>query len=332
MLSQSAIIWQSMMVVDVFDLSQQTVTLVSGPLFHVAMTQYMMGTFVIGGTNVFMRRWHGTEAAETIQRHHCSLAFLFHQTAQELANLNRDGRYDFTCLRSPSLSPEWDAMVTLAPRRHLMGYGQTEVMGIASFEYYGHGQATSVLGKSGPVIQIRIFDEDGHEMPQGTPGEIVMRGPTVMNGYWRRPELNASRHRDGWHRTGDLGKREADGSLSFIGPKTRMIKSGAENIYPAEVESCLRQHAAVADCAVIGVPDDKWVQSVKAIVRLKPGSPASAEELIEHCRQHIASYKKPRAVEFVGAVPRLKSGEIDYARLDAAFGGGGYPGGATRQR
>ena len=109
-----------------------------------------------------------------------------------------------------------------------------------------------------------------------------------------------------------------------------MIKSGAENIYPAEVEGCLKQHSAVADCAVIGVPDPTWVQSVKAIVVLKPGVAADASALIEHCRERIASYKKPRVVEFVGALPSSASGAPDYAALDAAFGGGGYPGGETR--
>jgi long-chain acyl-CoA synthetase len=108
-----------------------------------------------------------------------------------------------------------------------------------------------------------------------------------------------------------------------------MLKSGAENIYPVEVERCLESHPAVAECAVIGVPDPTWVQSVKAIVRLAPGRAASAAELIEHCRARIASYKKPRSVEFVDAIPR-RGPAIDYDALDARFGGGGYPGGQTR--
>jgi long-chain acyl-CoA synthetase len=151
-----------------------------------------------------------------------------------------------------------------------------------------------------------------------------------MHGYWRRPELNAARRQRDWHRTNDLGRREADGSLSFVGPKMQMIKSGAENIYPAEVEGCLRSHPAVADCGVIGVPDAMWVQSVKAIVVLRRGATASAEDLIEHCRACIASYKKPRHVVFVEHLPRNAQGALDYRALDAAHGGGGYPGGATR--
>ena len=130
--------------------------------------------------------------------------------------------------------------------------------------------------------------------------------------------------------TNDLGRREADGSLSFVGPKVQMIKSGAENIYPAEVEGCLRLHPAVAEAGVIGVPDATWVQCVKAIVVLKRDAQVSEQALIEHCRAHIASYKKPRHVVFADALPRAAQGGIDYSALDDAHGGGGYPGGATR--
>jgi long-chain acyl-CoA synthetase len=104
-----------------------------------------------------------------------------------------------------------------------------------------------------------------------------------------------------------------------------MIKSGLENIYPAEVEACIRRHADVADVCVIGVPDPKWAQSVKAVVVLKEGAHSSAEHIIEHCRRHIASYKKPKIVEFCASLPRLPTGMIDRPGVDAAFGGGGYP-------
>jgi long-chain acyl-CoA synthetase len=150
-----------------------------------------------------------------------------------------------------------------------------------------------------------------------------------MNGYLNRAEINAARGRGSWHHTNDLGRREEDGSISFVGPKGRIVKSAAENVYPAEVEGCLKQHPAVADTAIIGVPDPKWTQNVKAIVVLKPGQAATAEELIEHCRARIASYKKPKSIEFVATLPR-KGFAVDYEALDAQFGGGGYPGTGSR--
>jgi long-chain acyl-CoA synthetase len=178
-------------------------------------------------------------------------------------------------------------------------------------------------------VQVRIVDPDNHVVPVGETGEIVARGPTVMNGYWNRPEENARRQRNGWHHTNDLGRRETDGTITFIGPATRMIKSAAENIYPAEVEGAIAKHPAVAECAVIGVPDEQWTQSVKAVVVLKDGATTDADEIIEHCRTHIASYKKPRTVEFVEKLPR-QGFAVDYDALDAQFGGGGYPGGRNR--
>jgi long-chain acyl-CoA synthetase len=141
----------------------------------------------------------------------------------------------------------------------------------------------------------------------------------------RSAPRNGDRLRNGWHHTNDLGRREADGSISFVGPKTRLIKSAAENIYPAEVEGCLQRHPAVQEAAVIGVPDAKWDQSVKAIVVLKEGEWVSDEDLIEFCRSEIASYKKPRSVEFVDELPR-DGWIVDYDVLDESFGGGGYPG------
>ncbi|HEX6379884.1 MAG TPA: AMP-binding protein, partial [Acidimicrobiia bacterium] len=120
-------------------------------------------------------------------------------------------------------------------------------------------------------MEVAILDEEDRPLPVGESGEICVRGPALMNGYWNRPELNAQRQAGGWHHTNDLGRREADGSITFIGPKTRIIKSAAENIYPSEVEGTLAKHRAVKEAAVIGVPDKTWTQSVKAIVVLKDG-------------------------------------------------------------
>ena len=187
------------------------------------------------------------------------------------------------------------------------------------------GDAEGNSGRPTPMTQVRIVDPDGAEVPTGETGEIVARGFTVHNGYFNRPELNETRLADGWHHTNDLGRREPDGSITFVGPKGRLIKSAAENIYPAEVEGCLRTHPAVADVAIIGIPDPTWDQSVKAIVVRKPDETASEDDLIEYCRAAIASYKKPRSVEFVDELPR-QGWAVDYDALDERFGGGNYPG------
>jgi long-chain acyl-CoA synthetase len=207
--------------------------------------------------------------------------------------------------------------------RRPAGYGQTEVMGLATFNALQPSTGTS--GRPAPFVRIAVLDPDGTELAPGETGEIAVRGPTVMNGYFNRPELNQERQAGGWHHTNDLGRIDPDGSLTFIGPKTRLIKSAAENIYPTEVEGCLKTHPAVADAAVIGVPDRTWGQNVTAVVVLKEGATAAAEDIIEHCRERIASYKKPKGVEFTDVLPR-NGFAIDYDALDASYGGGGYPG------
>ena len=176
------------------------------------------------------------------------------------------------------------------------------------------------------MVQVRVVDPAGRECGVGHSGEIVIRGDLVHAGYWNRPELNRQRMRNGWWHTTDLGRREPDGTVHFIGTMTRMIKSAAENIYPPEVEVCLENHPAVKEAALIGVPDPKYRQSVKAVVALVEGATVSEREMIEHCKSRIASYKKPRSVVFVPALPR-RDGVKDYDALDRMFGGGGYPGG-----
>ena len=141
-------------------------------------------------------------------------------------------------------------------------------------------------------------------------GEIVIRSGVVMKGYWGRPDATADAIRDGWFHTGDAGYFDADGYLYIHDRLKDMIVSGGENIYPAEVENAVFGHPAVADVAVIGVPDERWGETVKAVVVLKPGASASAEDIIAHARSRIAGYKAPRSIDFVAALPRNPSGKI----------------------
>ena len=331
LLSHTAIVSQDLVMANLQDVTAEYVYLNSGPLFHIATFMTTLATFHMGGTNVFTRRVDAEELCRLIDGEQCNGAFVLPPTIDQILEVNKDGRYDLKSLRTFPGKRAWMEMVTADTSpwaRKPAGYGQTEVMGMLTFNAIG-GDAVGSHGRPSPTVQVAILDPDGNEVAPGETGEIAARGPTVMNGYWRRPEINAERQRGGWHHTNDLGRREADGSLTFIGPKTRIVKSAAENIYPAEVEGCIRQHPAVADVAIIGVPDPKWTQSVKAIVVLKDGENATAEDVIEHCRTNIASYKKPRTVEFVDALPR-KGWAVDYDALDDQFGGGGYPGGRNR--
>jgi acyl-CoA synthetase (AMP-forming)/AMP-acid ligase II len=301
----------------------------SGPLFHLGTWMCTLAAYFLGATNVFVPRVDAEHLLRTIADHRCTGAFLMPTTITDLIVLNHTARADLKSLRWPRSTPEWDAMVTVDDSPWAQrpgGTGQTEVGGMVTFTALG---GEGLHGRPFPLVELRIVNPEGIDVPPGEVGEMVVRGPMVMNGYHDRPAINAEKFRGGWYHTGDLARRHGDGSVTFIAPMSRMIKSAAENIYPAEVEACLRQHPAVRFAAVIGVPDDRWAQSVKAIVVLEDGASAEPDELIDHCRASIASYKKPRFVTFVEELPMREFG-IDYDTLDATHGGGGYPGGGNR--
>jgi acyl-CoA synthetase (AMP-forming)/AMP-acid ligase II len=326
LLSHRALVTQGTIVGLLQHVDASYVYLNCGPLFHVATFMTTLATFLAGGTNVFTPRVDAEELCRLIAEERCTGAFIMPPTMDQITELNADGRFDLKSLRGFPGKPAWTAMITVDDSpwgRRPAGYGQTEVMGLATFNALE--PATGSSGRGAPFVRIAVLDPDGRELEPGETGEIAVRGPIVMNGYFNRPELNAQRQAGGWHHTNDLGRIDPDGSLTFIAPKTRLIKSAAENIYPTEVEACLRRHPAVADAAVIGVPDPKWGQNVTAVVVLRAGERASAEDVIGHCRDQIASYKKPKAVEFVDELPR-QGFAVDYDALDGRFGGGGYPG------
>jgi acyl-CoA synthetase (AMP-forming)/AMP-acid ligase II len=327
LLSHSALVAHSMALLHMRQMESGFTFLNCGPLFHVGTMMFCLATFQIGGTNVFTPAYEPVEVCRLIEAEKCTQAFLFGPMIDGLVEANNEGTYDLSSLHFVSHSPAWDAMITVDDSpwcvSKMGGYGQTEVGGMLTFLGLGLGGA-GYAGRPSPLVHVRILDPAGAEVGPGEVGEICARGLSVFSGYLGRPELNQAKAAGGWHHTGDLGRRESDGTITFIGPRLRMIKSANENIYPAEVERALKAHAAVADAAVIGVPDDRLGQTVKAIVVLSDGAAVTAEELIEHVRAEIASYKKPKYVEFVESLPK-KGYTPDYDTLDETHDGGGYP-------
>lgn len=331
LLSHSALIAHSMALLHIRQMTDGFTFLNCGPLFHVGTMMFCLATFQLGGTNVFTPAYEPKEVCRLIEAERCTQAFLFGPMIDQLVAANSGGTYDLSSLRFVAHSPEWDAMITVDDSpwcaSKMGGYGQTEVGGMLTFLGLGMGGA-GYAGRPSPLVHVRILDAADAEVPAGEVGEICARGQSLFSGYFNRPELNAAKRRGGWHHTGDLGRREPDGTLTFVGPKLRMIKSANENIYPAEVERALKSHPAVADAAVIGVPDPEWGQQVKAIV-VRSGE-TTEEQIVEHVRGEIASYKKPRRIEFAESIPK-KGYTPDYDALDAAYGGGGYPATGPRQ-
>jgi acyl-CoA synthetase (AMP-forming)/AMP-acid ligase II len=326
LLSHSTLMYQNLIVGRGQAIDEDSVHLNSGPLFHLGTLMGALATFHLGGANVFAARVDAVGLLELIQAEKATHAFIPAPTIEQIREVNKEGLYDVSSLWSSPAAPEWKypmCMPADAPMlRKLGGYGQSEVMGLISFAYLGGTAA----GRVSPMAQVTLLDDEGREVGPGETGEFAVRGPLVMNRYLGADRENQRRGRFGWHLTNDLGKRAEDGSLIFVGPKTAIIKSADENIYPADVEGCIRQHPAVADVCVIGVPDPTWKQNVKAVIVLKPGQSASEADIIEHCRAKIASYKKPKLVTFVDALPKFAGTPFtDRKAVDAAHGGGGYP-------
>ncbi len=169
-------------------------------------------------------------------------------------------------------------------------------------------------------IDVKIVREDGTECGPDEVGELLIRGPHLCAGYWNNPEATAEAFRGGWLHTGDLAKRDAEGYYYIVGRIKDMFISGGENVYPAEIESVLYSHPAVAEAAVIGIPDPKWGEVGRAIVALRPGASVTEEELLDFCRERLARYKVPKSIIFVDALPKTGAGKIDKERLKKEYG------------
>jgi len=182
-----------------------------------------------------------------------------------------------------------------------------------------HPERLASCGTPCVGTQVRLLDEAGREVPDGEVGEICVRGPLVMQGYWNKPEETAQALRHGWLYTGDMARRDADGYLYIVDRSKDMIISGGFNVYPREVEDALSQHPAVAAAAVVGVPDAKWGEAVRALVVLRPGASAAAEELIALVRERKGAVYAPKAIDFVDALPMTGLGKLDKKAIRARF-------------
>jgi len=330
MLSSDNLLLHAMVQADLQEIDRETVLLASGPLFHIGMWQTLIPVWMYGGAVVMSPDAEPARMAELISRHQVTLGYIMQPTVEKILALPNSADYDLSSFRSNVNVPGWAERVRpdTSPWAAEPGrvYGQTEVGGSMAYGALGYAQAYRMCGRPAPGYRTAVLDADGRPLRPGKVGEIAVRGPYVNLGYWNRPELNELRWRGGWWHTGDLGFIDSDGVLVFVGPKGRLVKSGAENIFPAEVERAIEVHPQVREAAVIGQPDPRWGQNVVAIVVTTSGG-LTAAEVIDHCRAHLASYKKPKVVIFRSEpLPRNAIGVKDHAALDAEYGGGGYPG------
>lgn len=272
-----------------------------------------------GSTTYLMERFVAEEAASLVTRHKITWFFGVPTMYFYLLDLPEDARYDFSSLRFCWISgapvPE-DLFIAFRDRFNLdllEGYGSTEALSI-SLTPLGQARLGSA-GKPNDGVEVEIRDEQDNPLPVGQSGEIVVRGPQVMQGYWGLPEATAEAMRGGWFHTGDIGKLDEDGYIYILDRKSDMIISRGYNIYPKEVESVLLENPKVKQAAVIGVPHPTFGEIVKSFVVLHPGMNATMEEILNSCLVNLAAYKVPKLIEFRDNLPLGDTGKVLKSKL-----------------
>ncbi len=308
--------------------------LIVAPLYHAAASISTFVTVQAGGSLYIQEDFVPAEVVRALSEERIAAAMLVPAMIQFcLVGVKdvADRRYDTLRLIIYGASPIAEQSLTRAMDvfdcDFLQGYGMTETTAAATYlmpadhrrALAGEPKLLLAAGRAMLGTEIRIVGTDGRTLPNGEIGEIAVRGPQLMRGYWNLPEATAEALRDGWMHTGDAGILDDEGFL-FVQDRTKdMIVSGGENVYPREVEEVLYRHPSVAEAAVIGVPDPKWGEAVKAIVVAKPGATIDAKELMQFCDGQLAGYKRPRSVDFVEALPRNPSGKVLKRELREKF-------------
>ena len=290
------------------------------PFFHVAGVNVELISLASGARTAIVRDILPDAVLDLIRKERVNHAFLAPAIILMLMHSPAMATADLSSMKvlSYGASPISEDLLVKARARFnckfVQFYGMTETTGAATYlPNDGHDPAKGKLRSCGiawPGLQLKIVDGNGAETPRGAVGEIVVKAPIVMKGYWNKPEATASSVRDGWMHTGDAAYMDEDGYIFIYDRVKDMIVTGGENVYPAEVENAIFGHPDVADVAVIGVPDEKWGEAVKAVVVAKPGAPRDAGKIIAWARERIAGYKAPKSVDFVEAIPRNITGKI----------------------
>ncbi len=311
--------------------AEDDVSLLAMPCFHISGTGGGLTTMIAGTNSIVLPEYDPTKALDLIENFNISKIFLVPAAIQILLNHPRANDVDFSRLQYITYGASPIPLELMKQAMEVIGcgfvqmYGMTETSGtIVALDPEDHVPEGSPkmrsVGTPMPGVEVKIIDENGASLPANAVGEIATRSSKNMSRYWNNPEATAETiDKDGWLRTGDAGYLDEDGYLYIHDRVKDMIISGGENIYPAEVENAVYAHPKVADVAVIGVPDQKWGEAVKACVVVKEGESLSEAEIIAHSREHIAGYKCPKSVDFIAALPRNPSGKILRRELRAPY-------------
>jgi long-chain acyl-CoA synthetase len=303
-------------------ITKDDIYLVTTPLAHRTGMARMMNSLVLGGSLVVMERFDPAETIGVIEKEKVSAAGMVPTIARMLLPVLKDQALRCDSLRHIIVTGEAfpvevkKTLITLLPKVQLHSFfAMTEVGAVTALNHAEQFTHPASVGRVTPGVEVRLVDDAGQDVALGDPGEMLVRtgGPgnfLTMRGYYKRPEETAKTIVDGWVHTGDMARMDDDGYVYIVDRKKDMVLSGGFNIYTKEVEQVLLEHAAVLDVAVVGVPDEVFGEAVAAFVELRPGASLDAAGLIEHCRERIAGYKKPKHVFFVETLPRNALGKV----------------------
>jgi acyl-CoA synthetase (AMP-forming)/AMP-acid ligase II len=332
MISHAAMVEATRMLSHEAGVSSTDKALIVMPLFHLGGKIEQMNFNLMGAEVVLKAAFDAEDILDTIEKERVTAAHFAPAMIQRLLDVLEAKPYGVSTLRcvhyasAPMPGPLLRRAIDRMGPIFVQVYGMTECLIGTILKSHQHllssPEGERRLRSAGqPLLgnEVKIVREDRTACDTGEIGEILFRSPTIMSGYWNKPELTAEVVRDGWIHTQDLGFVDGSKFVYVVDRKKDMIISGGENIYSWEVEEALRAHPDVADVAVIAVPDEVWGESVKACVQMRPGRSASEVELIDYARSKIASYKKPRSIDFVQSLPRLFNGKIDKKALRAPY-------------
>jgi acyl-CoA synthetase (AMP-forming)/AMP-acid ligase II/ABC-type nitrate/sulfonate/bicarbonate transport system permease component len=295
------------------------------PMSHISGPIVLNLTVDIGHTLAIIDEIRPKKILEEIQRNKINYFNAVPPIFQMILNLPSRDRYDLSSLRSVAmmgtvvaeeLMEEWVKEYPHCLARQ--GYGATETSPMLTLTHIDDApRKMASAGRICPRVEIKIIDKDGKDLPNGEVGEVIARGPQIMKGYYKNPKATAQKIKDGWYYTGDLGRFDEDGYIYILGRADDMIITGGMNVYPSELENVLMAHDKVAEVAVVGIPDAERGQALKAVVVPKVGEEVSKRELMRFCRERLANFKLPKAIEFRDSLPRSRTGKVAKRELKA---------------
>jgi len=323
---------------DMVPMTVDDVSLHVSPLSHGAGL-YLLPRVARGSANIILSRFDPEKALQAIEGEKVtSISSIVPTQIRMLLDSLLLGKLDLSSLQYVVYggSPMYVDDIHRAVSRlgqvwiQLFGQGESPMTGtsLSRHEHVldGTPQQRARLESAGTArtdMEVKILDDDDREVPRGERGEICLRGPTVMKGYWDRPEESSQALRNGWLHTGDVGHMDEDGYVYIVDRSKDMIISGGMNIYPREIEEVLQSHEAIHECAVVGVPDVKWGEAAKAVVVLRPGASVTEADLIAFCAEHLSGFKKPKSVDVVAELPKSAYGKILKRELRSLYWKGG---------